>query len=41
MDLRQKAFIRRDGIADNIFLLKNIIYQNKQKLRPVGMNIEK
>ena len=35
LDPRQKAFIRRDGIADNIFLLKNIIYQHKQKLRPL------
>ena len=29
---RQKVFIRRDGIAENIILLKNIIYQNKQNL---------
>ena len=29
LDPRQKAFIRRDGIAENIFLLKNIIYQHK------------
>ena len=35
LDPRQKAFIRRDGIAENIFLLKNIIYQHKQKLRPL------
>ena len=25
LDIRQKAFTRRDGIAENIFLLKNII----------------
>ena len=25
---RQKACIRRDGISDNIFVLKNIIYQH-------------
>ena len=35
LDPRQKAFIRRDGIAENISLLKNIIYQDKQKLRPL------
>ena len=35
LDPRQKAFIKRDGIAENIFLLKNIIYQHKQKLRPL------
>ena len=35
LDPRQKAFIRRDGIAENIFVLKNIIYQHKQKLRPL------
>ena len=35
LDPRQKAFIRRDGIAENIFLLKYIIYQHKQKLRPL------
>ena len=27
---RQIAFVRRDGIAENIFLLKNIIYQHKK-----------
>ena len=32
LDPRQKAFIRRDGIYENIFLLKNIIYQHKQNL---------
>ena len=35
LDPRQKAFIRRDGIAENIFLLKNIIYQHKQYLNPL------
>ena len=34
LDIRQKAFARRYGIAENIFLLKNIIYQHKQKLIP-------
>ena len=29
LDSRQKAFTKRDGIAENIFLLKNIIYQHK------------
>ena len=34
---RQKAFVRRDGIAENIFLLKSIIYQHKNALRPLNM----
>ena len=34
---RQKAFVRRDGIAENIFLLKNIIYQHTNALRPLNM----
>ena len=34
---RQKAFVRRDGIAENIFLLKSIIYQHKNALRPLKM----
>ena len=34
---RQKYFVRRDGIADNIFLLKSIIYQHKNALRPLKM----
>ena len=33
LDPRQKAFIGRYGIAENIFVLKNIIYQHKQTLR--------
>ena len=37
LDIRQKAFTRRDGIAENIFLLKNIIYQHKQKLKPLSL----
>ena len=35
IDIRQKAFTRRDGIVENIFLLTNIIYQHKQKLKPL------
>ena len=35
LDPRQKACIRRDSIAENMFLLKNIIYQHKQKLNPL------
>ena len=35
LDPRQKACIRRDSIAENMFLLKNIIYQYKQKLNPL------
>ena len=35
LDPRQKVFIRRDGIAEHIFLLKNIIYQHKQNLNPL------
>ena len=35
LDPRQKVFIRRDGIAEKMFLLKNIIYQHKQKLNPL------
>ena len=34
---RQKAFVRRDGIDENIFLLKSIIYQHKNALRPLKM----
>ena len=34
---RKKAFVRRDGIAENIFLLKKIIYQQKNALRPLNM----
>ena len=34
---RQKALVRRDGIAENIFLLKTIIYQHKNELRPLKM----
>ena len=34
---RQKAFVRRDGIADDIGLLKSIIYQHKNALRPLQM----
>ena len=34
-DPRQKVFIRKDGIAEHIFLLKNIIYQHKQNLNPL------
>ena len=34
---RQNAFVRRDGIAENIFLLKSIIYQHKNALRPLKM----
>ena len=35
IDPRQKAFVRRDGIAENVFLLKNIIYQHKKSLHPL------
>ena len=34
---RQKDFVRRDGIAENIFLLKYIIYQHTNALRPLNM----
>ena len=34
---RQKAFVRYDDIAENIFLLKSIIYQHKNVLRPLNM----
>ena len=37
LDIRQKAFTRRDGIAENIFLLQNIIYQHKQKLKLLSL----
>ena len=30
---RKKAYVQRDGIDENIFLLKNIIYQHKNALR--------
>ena len=33
----QKAFVRRDGIAENICLLKTIIYQHKNELRSLKM----
>ena len=34
---QKKAFVRRDGIADNIFLLKYIIYQHTNALLPLKM----
>ena len=37
LNSRQKAFVRRDGIAENIFLLKTIIYQHKNALRTLRM----
>ena len=30
LDPRKKECIRRDGIAENIFVLKNIIYQHNK-----------
>ena len=33
----QIAFTRRDCIAENIFLLKYITYQHKQKLKPLSL----
>ena len=34
---RQKVFVRRDGIAENILLLKSIIYHHTNALRPLNM----
>ena len=34
LDIKQKAFTRKNCIAENIILLTNIICQNKQKLTP-------
>ena len=35
LNIRQKAFQRRDGIAENIFLLKNIIAAHTSKCKPI------